>query len=238
MISSRPMFQALVFVCLLGLFSSTAARSEEATDVVGPLPQAPSSASQAPSSTSFASSGNELSDSKWHFYSTGYLWLPGMHGTVGVRGFDASVHLSLSDVFSNARFGAMGVFIPTYNHFSAPVDYIWVRLRDSKAIPFNPGYSVRATVTLSIVTPKVAYLMVNNPKIKIYGTAGPRFWYEGTTLSLVPTIANLNPHKSVDWADFVLGARFSVPLGQKVSVDVLGDGGRAAQLWTIRWLVS
>ena len=26
---------------------------------------------------------------------------------------------------------------------------------------------------MSIVTPKVSYLMVNQPKVKIYGTAGP-----------------------------------------------------------------
>ncbi len=27
------------------------------------------------------------------------------------------------------------------------------------------------------------------------------------------------------WIDFVLGARFNVPLGKKASVDILGDGG-------------
>lgn len=78
---------------------------------------------------------------------------------------------------------------------------------------------------MTIITPKVAYLIVKNPKIKVYGTAGPRIWHEGTTLSLVPTINGNNLYKAVTWTDFVMGGRFSVPLGSKVSVDVFGDAG-------------
>ena len=117
------------------------------------------------------------------------------------------------------------MFTPSYNRFSAPVDYMWMRLRDSKAIPFQPDYSVRATLNMSIITPKVNYLAVNNPKFKIYGTAGARVWHVGTTLSLVPVIVSYFPSKGVTWTDYVMGARFSVPLGSKASVDVLGDGG-------------
>lgn len=31
---------------------------------------------QASPGTSFASSNDELTDNKWHFYGTGYLWIP------------------------------------------------------------------------------------------------------------------------------------------------------------------
>ena len=84
-------------------------------------------APQTPSGTLFASS--DLSDSKWHFYGTGYIWIPGIHGTVGIRGFDASVHVTAGDIFSNFRGGFLAVFTPAYNRFSAPVDFIWMRLR-------------------------------------------------------------------------------------------------------------
>ena len=40
--------------------------------------------------------------------------------------------------------------------------------------------------------PKVNYLLLNNPKIKIYGTAGPRIGHLGTTLDLVLTINGSN----------------------------------------------
>jgi len=179
----------------------------------------------APSGTSFASSNDELADNKWHVYGAGYLWLPGIHGTLGVRGYDTDVHVSAIDLLQKFRLGLMGTFVPTYNRFSFPVDYIWIKLKDDKAIPPAPPYSVQAVVKESIVTPKFAYLMVNNPKIKIYGTMGPRFWYESTSLTLNPPLLGLNPYKSAAWTDFVAGGRFSVPLGTKASVDILGDAG-------------
>jgi opacity protein-like surface antigen len=102
---------------------------------------------------------------------------------------------------------------------------MWMRLKDSKAIPFAPGYSVQALLNQSIITPKVSYLLVNNPKIKIYGTAGPRIWHVGTTFSLSPTILGRSLYNGTSWVDFVAGGRFSLPLGSKASVDILGDAG-------------
>jgi hypothetical protein len=144
---------------------------------------------------------------------------------VGIRGFDASVHVTAGEIFSHFRGGLLGVFTPTYGRFSAPIDFMWMRLKDDKAIPFNPAYSVQALLNMSIVTPKVNYLVVNNPKIKIYGTAGPRIWHLGSTLDLVPTIQGRNLYQGSTWTDFVAGGRFSLPLGSKASVAVLGDAG-------------
>jgi hypothetical protein len=198
---------------------------QTSTDQTAPAPQK-AAAAQTASGTLYASADADLSDSKWHYYGTAYIWFPGIHGTVGIRGFDTNVHVTAGEIFSNFRGGFLGAFTPTYNRFSAPADFIWLRLRDSKAIPFAPNYSVRATMNVIIATPKVAYLMVNNPKIKIYGTGGPRFWHESTTLDLVPTINGNSLSKGVTWTDFVLGSRISMPLGSsKASVDVLGDAG-------------
>jgi hypothetical protein len=197
-----------------------------APDETGSAPEPQkAAAAQTGSSTPNPSADPDLSDKKWHYYATMYIWFPGIHGTVGIRGFDTSVHVTAGEIFSNFRGGLLGMFTPTYNRFSAPTDFLWMRLRDSKAIPFAPNYSVRTDLGMSIVTPKVAYLLVNNPKIKIYGTAGPRIWHESTTLELVPTINGNNLSKSVTWTDFVAGGRFNMPLGPKASVDIFGDGG-------------
>jgi hypothetical protein len=193
--------------------------------------QSTTTTSQGSSPSPFASSDDELHDNKWHYYGTVYLWVPSMHGTVGVAGYDTSLHVTTGDILSNFRGGFLGVFTPTYNRFSAPVDVLWMRLRSSKPVPYVPvdgsdtGYSVRATLNESIITPKVNYLAVDNPKLKVYGTAGARVWHVGTTLSLVPVLNGTFPYKGLTWTDFVLGARFNVPLGTKASVDILGDGG-------------
>jgi hypothetical protein len=191
--------------------------------------QSATTASQKQSGGPFANAPDETSDNTWHYYATGYLWVPGIHGTVGLRGYDTAIHVSSGDIFSNFKGGLLGVFTPSYNRFSFPIDYIWMRLQDSKAIPFMPvedsgtPASIKATLNMSVVTPKANYLMLNNPKFKIYATGGARIWHVGTTLDLVPTTASY--YKGVTWTDFVLGARFSVPVGTKASVDVLGDAG-------------
>lgn len=215
----RKSCYALKLVCLLGLVSSALAQTEQTTPPAAPQP------TQSVSTPSYASSGDEASDSKWHVYGTGYLWFPGVHGEVGVRGLDVGVHVSAIDLLEHFRFGIMGAVIPSYNRWSMPVDYLFVRLRDDKTIPFFPNYAAQVKLTESIFTPKVALLVVNKPKLKVYGTAGPRIWHLGTTLDLDPTILGYAPYKSVNWADFVVGSRFSMPLSTKASVDILGDAG-------------
>jgi len=204
---------------------------EATASIAHPQSATPQSATQAGSSgTTSVNSADETSDKTWHYYGTAYLWVPEMYGTVGVRGYDTNVHVTTGELFSNFRGGFLGVFTPSYNRFSAPVDVLWMRLRASKPVPSEayPGYSVRATLNESIVTPKVNYLAVNNPKLKIYGTAGARVWHIGTTLNLIPVVTGTFPYKGVTWTDFVLGARFNVPLGTKASVDILGDGGEGS----------
>jgi hypothetical protein len=218
----------LLALCVPALAQQSTDIAQQSADLVS-LDQTGSAAAPQKATAAQASSDTspdaDLTDNQWHYYGMGYIWFPGITGTVGIRGFDTSVHVTAGEIFSNFRGGLLGVFIPTHNRFSAPIDFMWMRLRDSKAIPFNPAYSVRATLGMVIATPKVSYLLLNNPKIKIYGTAGPRFWHLGTTLDLVPTIQGRNLSTGVAWTDFVMGGRFSLPLGSKASVDILGDGG-------------
>jgi hypothetical protein len=190
-------------------------------------PQTTATTTKAGGANASPGSDDESHDKQWHIYGTVYLWVPSMHGTVGIRGYDTNVHVTTGDIFSNFRGGFLGVFTPTYNRWSAPVDVLWMRLRSSKPVPSEvyPGYSLRATLNESIITPKLAYLAYENPKLKVYGTAGARIWHVGTTLSLVPVLNGAFPYKGVTWIDYVMGARFNVPLGTKASVDILGDGG-------------
>jgi hypothetical protein len=52
-----------------------------------------------------------------------------LHGTEGIRGYDTNVQVTTCDIFSNFRGGFLGVFTPSYNRFSAPVDVPWMPLR-------------------------------------------------------------------------------------------------------------
>jgi hypothetical protein len=205
--------------------ASAGATTPEITTLASP--QTPATTATASGTNAPAGSADELHDNTLHIYGTAYLWVPTMHGTVGLRGYDTNIHVTTGEIFSNFRGGFLGVFTPTYNRWSAPVDVLWMRLRSSKPVPSEdyPGYALRATLNESIITPKLNYLAFDNPKIKIYGTAGARIWHIGTTLSLIPVVNGTFPYRGVTWIDYVMGARFSVPLGKKASVDILGDGG-------------
>jgi hypothetical protein len=140
--------------------------------------------------------------SKWHIYSVGYVWLPGINGTAGILGYNEGVHVSVWDLLSKFRFGIVGTFIPSYNRWSIPTDFVWMRLKDDKAIAFNPAYSIQAKATASIFNPKVTYLVVKSPKVKVYGNVGLRYWHLGTTLNLEPPgPLGRSLYGSANWVD-------------------------------------
>lgn len=203
-------------------FCATAKAQEppavETAQVQTPVKQVVTPVNQTPSNTS------PYSDGTWHFESLSYLWFPGIHGTVGARGYNASAHISASDILKNINIGIMGSFQAQHNHWAIPLDFVWAKLSDSKALINLPGYSVKATVKEGILTPKVAYLIVDG-KAQVWGTAGLRYWHLGQNLKFTPNTNGISFGRSQNWVDVVGGARIVVPLSPKIAVAVLGDAG-------------
>jgi hypothetical protein len=165
-------------------------------------------------------------DPHWHFSSLSYLWFPGMSGTVGAKGYSTRVAVSPSDILSHFNIGLMGSFVPQYKRWSLPIDFVWVKLSDDKAIVRLPGYSAKATVKEGIFTQKVNYLVVNGKMVKIRATAGIRGWYVSENLQLRPPVPpNFSVGSSQGWADVLGGANIVVPLSPKIAVFIEGDAG-------------
>jgi hypothetical protein len=166
------------------------------------------------------------STDKWQFVSLSYLWLPGMSGTVGARGNNTRASVSPTSLVENINIGIMGAFEARYNRWSVPLDYVWVRLSDKKALPESPGYSAKATVNEGFWTPKVNYLVLNSKMAKINVTGGLRYWHLGQDLQLTaPNAPVVSVEASQNWVDFVSGANVVVPLSKRIAVMVLGDAG-------------
>ncbi len=178
----------------------------------------PSSPSQAPASVD--------DDDKWHFVGLSYLWFPGMHGTVGARGYDTSVHVSAVDILKNFNIGIMGAFEADHKRWGLPFDYVWVKLRDKQALVNFPDYTGQATIKEGMFTPKVTYLVVDGQKVKVRGTLGMRIWHMGENLALIPPDSpTLSVGTSQNWVDVVAGGNFLIPLTPKISAMILGDAG-------------
>jgi hypothetical protein len=165
-------------------------------------------------------------DPHWHFTSLSYLWFPGVHGTVGAKGYSTNVDVSPADILKHFNIGLMGSFEPQYKRWSFPFDFVWVKLSDTKnAIQF-PDYSAKATVKEGIFTQKVNYLVLNGKMVKVRASAGVRGWYASENLKLTPPEPpTFSVGTSQGWADVVGGANFLVPLSPKISVMILGDAG-------------
>ena len=170
-------------------------------------------------------------DDSWHFTIAPYLWFPGIHGTVGALGHDASIHVSGSDVLSYFNFGLMGAFQARKNRFVLPIDFMWVRLRDEKGIPENDlsQTSIKAHLTETFFTPKFGYRIVDTERWKIDALAGIRYWYLGQNFTFEPS--GVGRSASANWVDGLGGAKIELDLSPKAAIWVLGDaGGGSANL--------
>lgn len=183
--------------------------SSGATDAAPPLPDQPNS-----------------SDQGWHVSISPYLWLPGLHGTIGALGRDASVHASFSDIFSNFSFGLMGALAPRYNRIVMPLDFMWIRLSNDKATPIGIlARSVEIKVNLDLLTQKIGYRVIDAGKLKVDASAGFRYWHMGNTLNVQSSPNNTKFYGSADWVDAVGGARIQAILSPKVALNIAGDAG-------------
>jgi hypothetical protein len=165
------------------------------------------------------------SDEGWHFGIAPYLWFAGVHGTVGARGHEASVDASFRDLFSYVNIGLMFALEPRHNRIVMPLDFMWMKLSDDKATPFDVGpTSAKAEINQVMFAQKIGYRVIDSEKLIVDGLAGFRYWHMGTTLTLQPQVAN-GFYESASWADAVGGARIQVVVLPKVTLTVLGDAG-------------
>ena len=165
-------------------------------------------------------------DQGWHVDVVPYLWFPGINGTVGALDHESSVHVTARDVLSYFNFGLMGAVETRYNRIIIPVDFMWVRLKDSKGIPITDVVeSVNVKINEDIFTPKVGYRLVDNSRIKTDALFGLRYWHVGTTLILQPTQMSNRFYGAAHWVDAVAGGRFQAFLTPKFILTIGGDAG-------------
>jgi hypothetical protein len=167
----------------------------------------------------------DSADHGWHIDVAPYLWFPGINGTVGALGHEAGVSVTARKVLSNFDFGLMGAVETRYNRIIIPVDFMWVRLKSSRGIPFTDAVeSVNVKINQAIFTPKVGYRVVDNSRFKTDALFGLRYWHIGTTLTLQPQIGN-GFYGTANWVDAVAGGRFQAFLTPKVMLTIGGDAG-------------
>jgi hypothetical protein len=176
-----------------------------------------------PTSQSAAAS----SDEGWHLVVSPYLWFPGVHGTIGARDNLVSIHASAADLLSHFRFGLMGAADLSYKRLLAPIEMMWVRLGDDKALPGIGLGAITANVKASefILTPKIGFRVLKRERLTIDALTGFRTWHLGQNLQFSPSRLGLQFQGSQNWVDPLIGGRIQVALTTKMEVTIAGDVG-------------
>jgi outer membrane protein OmpA-like peptidoglycan-associated protein len=199
--------------------SEAAAVPEAPAKATAALPEAPSAAYQySPYATGGTSGG-------WRLGISFYGFFPGVHGTVGVLGHNASIHSSFSDVFHVLKGNIPIAVEADKGRFVAPIDFFWIKLGIDNQIPENDlgQTSINTHMTQSILTPKVGYRLVDGDKMKLDALAGIRYWYASIDNTLEPS--GDSNSRSTNWIDGIGGARFIFPFGEKAAMTLSGDAG-------------
>ncbi len=188
----------------------------------------PTAADPAPFPSPQGSAGVSTNDDQWHLSVSPYLWLPGVHGTLGALGRDASFSASPSDLLSKFKFGILGVAEVRRNRILANMDLMFMRLGDDSAIPYPPALNAvtaNLTANLFLLTPKVGYRLIDDKKIKVDFLTGLRYWHLNESVNFTPSVLNLNFSKSHNLVDPLVGGRIEAALSPKTVFTVAGDVG-------------
>jgi hypothetical protein len=174
-----------------------------------------------------AATADPADDDRWHFVIAPYLWFPGISGTAGARGHNASVHTSATNLLGYFNFGIMGTVEARKNRWVFPLDFMWMRLGDNKSLPETDlgATSINVKVTESIFTPKFGYRMADTERWKFDVLAGIRYWYLGESLSFQPVGFLGGISRSQGWVDGLFGMRTQLVLSPKAAITAFGDVG-------------
>ena len=202
----------LLLVVLVSVLSTT---------IAGPTLRAQST----PSTSAKPDSPSPSSDG-FHMDVTPYLWLAGMHGTTGVAGHDASVHASFGDIANYLNLGFMATAEARYNRVLFPMDFMWVKLTDKKALDFDEGATTaKAEFKQTVFTPGIGYRLADTEKFKVDGIMAARYWHLNSSLSVQGPEVNNGISGTAGWTDAVAGGRITMAFTPKMSITVGGDAG-------------
>lgn len=193
----------------------------------------------------------------WRFEATPYILAAGLDGTVGVRGVEADIDMSFSDIWDDLDIAFMGLFTAEKGPWTFMLEGVYFRLEDEGARSVSGPFgnvsvsgALEATVELSIFQGSVGYRVFDETtKVDLIG--GVRYTKvevdmdvkTSTTPGIVFPGGKRSASGSESWADAVVGVRVLHPVAKDVTLlgyaDVGGGSGNTHQLlggvnWTFR----
>lgn len=185
-----------------------------------------------------------------------YAWVPGMHGSIAVKNTTVRVDVGPVDllemVFDGDALAAGGYFALAYDRFDVFVDSFggYVETGVSQTIPtqFCCTLTIRAKSEMKFALTDVGlgYELLRLPlperarPVTLGVWAGARTAYLTSELDARAGVVGgiqraANVSESLDWADPLIGVRWSVPVLEDVALDFRGDIGGFGASSDLTW---
>lgn len=165
--------------------------------------------------------GAQAADDEWHYTVAPYLLMAAMDGKIAVRGLEADVDISASDIFSNLQMGFNGYFAAQKGNWGFGVDVIYMSLGTSTdLVNVDPSQAAFTFVAIRRLAPTLdlnfgARVNVVRGRIEFKDNAPP-------------ALAGIIVEDTKTWVDPVVGVHWKQPLGERwmagVSANVGGFG--------------
>lgn len=163
-----------------------------------------------------------------------YGWLTRMHGTVGARGVDGPLDISLGKMWDldthDLNMAFIGKLEVTYGRLGFLVDAAYFEL--------SPGTEIRnfqfaSDVSQTGIDFDLTYTLFGQPEspcgcqhFRFDAIAGVRYYNLTGELTVTGPLGNQATFGGArDWTDLVAGGRFIIPLNDKLTLSARGDLG-------------
>lgn len=167
----------------------------------------------------------------WQFYANLYGWMPNIYGKSAT---DTKIEIDLDDILDNLEFTVMSTVGVKKDKWEFAVDVVYLDLEDKKKQTENPlgidPVNLHADLKLQswILTPHVAYNIIENEKFKLNLLAGARYLYLDVDLKV--KIDGLRDHErsgsdSGSVWDAIVGLKGEVTLNKKWFMSYYADIG-------------
>ena len=169
---------------------------------------------------------------KWNWDVTPYLWASGVHADAEVNGDPAfGADVSFKDIVDKVDIAGMLHFEGRRSKAGFFTDLIFISLTDEQTLPSNPplpgGTQVEADVDLGLYEAGGFY-RVQGDKSGLDVLFGVRLTDLKSDLTFdipAPISSTAETSGSDSYTDFILGLRYSAPLGKRWYFAVRGDAG-------------
>lgn len=147
-----------------------------------------------------------------------YLFAAGLDGETTVKGIDADVDVSFSDIWDNLEAGAMLAYRAESERYALTLDTIYMGLAAEK----DDG-PLSTEVEFDELVVEVAGCLRTSPRTDVF--LGARYWSLDGEVEIRGVGPGVGADAKEDWVDPLIGARHTLPLAERWSLTLRGDVG-------------